>query len=149
MSTRATACRTRCVCFAERVRASRPGFALDQHNAPPVAELCARLDGIGLAIELAAARAVALSPAQIAEHLDDRFRLLSNGHRAAPARHQTLHAAMQWSFELLTDDERRLFECLSVFSGGCDLDAALVVAGAQPKDNVDLIDGLARLVSNP
>jgi predicted ATPase/DNA-binding CsgD family transcriptional regulator/DNA-binding transcriptional regulator YiaG len=133
--------------FVERVRASQPRFALDEHNTQSIAELCARLDGIPLAIELAAARAVALSPTQIAEHLDDRFRLLSNGHRAAPARHQTLHAALQWSFDLLTDDEQHLFERLSVFSGGCDLDAALVVAGGEPKENLDLIDGLTRLVS--
>jgi predicted ATPase len=113
--------------FADRARLVWPDFEIDAHNAAPVAEICRRLDGIALAIELAAARVTMLSVAEIAERLDDRFRLLTGGSRALP-RHQTLHAAMQWSEEQLSPQEQRLLRQVSVFAGGWTLRAAAEVA---------------------
>src|SRR5262249_46783161 len=92
--------------FADRARAARPGFALDQTNEQAVRDVCRRLDGIPLAIELAAARVTAMRPADIAGLLDERFRLLTGGRRSAVERHQTLRAAVDWSYSLLTPTER-------------------------------------------
>jgi transcriptional regulator with XRE-family HTH domain len=103
--------------FAERAASVLPSFALTERNAPAVAQLCRRLDGIPLALELAAARATVLSVEQLAERLDDALRLLTAGSRTAPARQQTLRATLDWSYSLLTDLERRLFVRLAVFSG--------------------------------
>ncbi|HUJ06257.1 MAG TPA: LuxR C-terminal-related transcriptional regulator [Streptosporangiaceae bacterium] len=103
--------------FAERAAAVRPGFTLDHGNMAAVAEVCRTLDGVPLAIELAAARVRALSPEQISARLADRFELLALGDRAAPARQQTLRAAVDWSYELLTPAERVLLRRLSVFHG--------------------------------
>jgi predicted ATPase/DNA-binding CsgD family transcriptional regulator len=103
--------------FVDRAAAVRPGFALTRENCAQVVQLCRTLDGVPLAIELAAARIRALSVDQIAGRLDDRFRLLASGNRAAPARQQTLQAAVDWSFELLTADEQVLLRRLAVFAG--------------------------------
>ena len=103
--------------FADRARAVRPDFALTAANAPAVAEVCRRLDGLPLALELAAARVRVLPPPQLLARLDDRFRLLIGGGRAAPPRQQTLRATMEWSSALLTEPERRLFARLAVFAG--------------------------------
>ncbi|MGI8553422.1 MAG: ATP-binding protein, partial [Dehalococcoidia bacterium] len=113
--------------FLERARAVRPDFALTDANSRAIAEICRRLDGLPLALELAAARISVLSVQQIAEGLNDRFRLLVGRSRPAVARHQTLRAAIDWSYVLLSDAEQHLFCHLSVFAGGFDLAAAEVV----------------------
>jgi predicted ATPase len=110
--------------FVERARSVAPGFALDGETAPSVARICHRLDGLPLALELAAARVDALTPAVLAGRLDDRFRLLRAGSRAAPTRQQTLEATLDWSHELLSADERTLLRRLAVFAGSFTLDAA-------------------------
>jgi predicted ATPase/class 3 adenylate cyclase len=115
--------------FVERAAANHPAFALTITNAPAIAEIGRRLDGIPLAIELAAARAKVLPPEQIAVGLDDRFRLLTGGRRTALPRHQTLLALIEWSHDLLTTAERMLLRRLSAFAGGWSLDAAQVVCG--------------------
>jgi non-specific serine/threonine protein kinase len=104
--------------FAERATAVNPAFALTDENAAAVAELCRRLDGLPLAIELAAARARSLSPRQITERLSQRFRLLTGGSRDAPAHQQTLRSLIDWSYDLLSDGEKALLRRLSVFAGG-------------------------------
>ncbi|WP_425834601.1 AfsR/SARP family transcriptional regulator [Streptomyces fractus] len=125
--------------FGERGAAVRPGFTVDE--APEaVGEICRRLDGLPLAIELAAARLRMLTPRQIADRLDDRFRLLTSGARTALPRQQTLRAVVDWSWELLDEPERATLARLSVFSGGCDLSAAEAVCGP------DALDALASLV---
>jgi predicted ATPase/transcriptional regulator with XRE-family HTH domain len=116
--------------FAERARAARPDFALTAQNAATAARICARLDGMPLAIELAAARVRTFTVEQIAARLDDRFRLLTGGGRTALPRQQTLRAAIDWSYGLLADDERALLRALSVFAGGWTLEAAEAVHGA-------------------
>jgi predicted ATPase/DNA-binding XRE family transcriptional regulator len=113
--------------FVERAGAVRPGFALAPSNAHDVGEICRRLDGIPLAIELAAARVAALTPEQIARHLNNRFGLLTNGSRTALPRHRTLLALFDWSHELLADKERVLFRRLAVFAGSWTLEAAEAV----------------------
>jgi predicted ATPase len=105
--------------FEDRARNVRPSFALNAETARSVAEICRHLDGLPLAIELAAARVKVLPVTHIAAALGDRFRLLVAGSRTAPPRQQTLQAAVDWSYELLDEDERDLFEQLSVFAGGC------------------------------
>ena len=115
--------------FVDRVQLAMPDFDVDNDNAAPIVEICRRLDGIALAIELAAARVTMLPLAEIAARLDDRFRLLTRGSRALP-RHQTLHAAMQWSYELLSAQEQRMLRQMSVFAGGWTLQAAVEVAQA-------------------
>jgi predicted ATPase len=113
--------------FVDRARLVLPDFEVNADNAAPLAEICRRLDGIALAIELAAARVTVLPLAEIAARLDDRFRLLTGGSRALP-RHQTLHAAMQWSYELLAPPEQHMLRQMSVFAGGWTLQAAAEVA---------------------
>jgi predicted ATPase/DNA-binding SARP family transcriptional activator/Tfp pilus assembly protein PilF len=113
--------------LVERARAHQPDFIVDQRNYRAVAALCAQLDGIPLALELAAARLRTMSVSDIESRLDDRFRLLTGGARTAPPRQQTLEACIDWSFDLLDDRERHTLGLLSVFSGGFDLDAAEVV----------------------
>jgi predicted ATPase len=117
--------------FVERAQSVRPGFALTEREAPAVAAICRRLDGIPLAIELAAARARSLSVEQLLERLRDRFRLLAGIDRTALPRHQTLRAAVDWSYELLSDEERKVFRRLSVFAGGWTLEAAEEVVSGQ------------------
>ena len=137
--------------FAERAAAARPDFELTEANAAAVARICRRLDGVPLALELAAARLRVLSPEQIAARLDDRFRLLTGGNRTALPRHQTLAAAVTWSYDLLRDDERLLFRRLSVFAGGWTLEAAEAVCGGPAGGGSKpvpepVLDTLARLV---
>jgi predicted ATPase/DNA-binding SARP family transcriptional activator len=132
--------------FVERATAADPGFVLDSTSAPVVAELCRRLDGLPLAIELAAARVRALPPAELAARLGDRFRLLAGGGRAADPRQQTLRATIDWSWELLDDADRRLLRRLSVFSGGWTVAAAEAVCGGDGLEPGEVLDGLFRLV---
>ena len=110
--------------FVDRARSIDPTFSANGHHARAIAQICARLDGMPLALELAAARVKTLSVEQIAARLDDRFRLLTTGSRTAPTRQQTLRATMDWSFGLLDEPERILFRRLAVFAGGWTLDAA-------------------------
>ena len=131
--------------FADRARIAHGDFSLDAGNAVAVAEICRRLDGIPLAIELAAARVRMLSVEQIRARLDDRFRLLTGGARSGLARHQTLRATIQWSYDQLTGEEQRLFRMLSVFSGGWTLELAAHVADASA-DEFAVLDLLGRLV---
>ena len=131
--------------FVERATAALPSFKVSDVNAPAVLGVCRRLEGIPLAIELAAARVRLLSVQQIEERLADRFRLLVGFGRSAPARQQTLRATLDWSYELLAEPERRLFERLSVFAGGWTLEAAETVcsgAGIEPSEVLDLLAGL-------
>jgi len=132
--------------FVERARAVSPGFEVSGRGADAVAEICRRLDGIPLAIELAAARARVLSPEQITERLDDAFRLLNSGSRTAVPRHRTLRATMEWSLALLGPSERTLLRRLSVFAGGFDLEAAEAVCSGGTIDAEDVLDGIATLV---
>ncbi|RJL30766.1 ATP-binding protein [Bailinhaonella thermotolerans] len=132
--------------FAERASAVVPGFALDERNVKAVAALCHRLDGIPLAIELAAVRRRAFSVEQILERLDDRFRILSRGSRSSFPRHQTLRTAIGWSHELCDEEERRLWARLSVFSGGFDLAAAEDVCSGPGLDEDMIYEHLAGLV---
>jgi predicted ATPase/class 3 adenylate cyclase len=129
--------------FIERARAVRPDFAVTSDNAAAVAEICVRLDGLPLAIELAAARVRMLPPDAILRRLDHRLKLLVGGARDAPARQQTLYGAIDWSYRLLPEPEQRLFVEVSVFAGGCDLEAAEAVCGG---NGVDVFEGLASLV---
>jgi non-specific serine/threonine protein kinase len=132
--------------FAERARDVLPSFELTQHTAHAVAEVCVQLDGIALAIELAAARVRLLAPEQIAERLGDRLRLLATGSRTAPARHQALRAAIDWSYDLLTELEKVLLQRLSVFAGGWTLEAAEAVCGGEGIEPAEVLDLLGRLV---
>jgi predicted ATPase/class 3 adenylate cyclase len=115
--------------FVVRAAAALPSFALTEENSPSVVQICQRLDGIPLAIELAAARIRGLTPEQIAARLDDRFRLLTGGGRMTTPRQQTLQGAIDWSYDLLSEPERALFRCLAVFAGGWTLEAAESVVG--------------------
>jgi predicted ATPase/DNA-binding CsgD family transcriptional regulator/8-oxo-dGTP pyrophosphatase MutT (NUDIX family) len=131
--------------FNDRARAVLPSFALTESNAPHIAELCVRLDGIPLAIELAAAWVPMLSVEQLVERLSDALRLLTRGSRTAHRRQRTLRATLDWSYALLSDSERRLFERLSVFAGGWTLEAAEVVcadSGIERAPVLDLVGGL-------
>ena len=132
--------------FADRARHARPDFAVTDDNAAAVAEICARLDGLPLAIELAAARVRALSLAEILDSLHDRFRLLTGGARTAVRRQQTLRASVDWSHALLTEPERVLFRRLAAFLGGFDLDAAQAVAGGGEVQRYQVLDQLTLLV---
>ena len=132
--------------FADRARHARPDFAVSDDNAAAVGEICARLDGVPLAIELAAARVRALSLAEILDSLHDRFRLLTGGARTAVRRQQTLRASVDWSHALLTEPERVLFRRLAVFLGGFDLDAAQAVAGGGDVQRYQVLDQLTLLV---
>jgi predicted ATPase/class 3 adenylate cyclase/DNA-binding CsgD family transcriptional regulator len=132
--------------FTDRARRARPDFTVTDDNAAAVAEICARLDGLPLAIELAAARVRALSLAEILDSLHDRFRLLTGGARTAVRRQQTLRASVDWSHALLTEPERVLFRRLAAFFGGFDLDAAQAVAGGGEVQRFQVLDLLTLLV---
>jgi len=132
--------------FAERAAAADPGFALDATTAPAVAELCRRLDGLPLAIELAAARVRVLPVPEIAARLGDRFRLLGGGGRTADPRQRTLRATVDWSWELLEEPDRRLWRRLAVFSGGWTVAAAEAVCGGDGLEEGEVLEGLFRLV---
>jgi predicted ATPase/DNA-binding SARP family transcriptional activator len=130
--------------FTQRARAVRVGFAVSEQTAEIVTQICERLDGLPLAIELAAARVGSYSPAQIAAGLDDRLRLLTRGSQVASPRHRTLRTVIDWSYDQLSDGERRVFERTSVFVGGFTFDAAEAVCIAD--EDLDLVDVLALLV---
>ena len=132
--------------FVERAAAAAPGFVLDEENSEDVARICLRLDGLPLALELAAGRLGALSPAAIGARLDDRFRLLRSGSHAAPTRQQTLTATLEWSHELLEPDERTLLRRLSVFAGGFELEAVEDACTGDDLEASEIADTLARLV---
>ena len=133
--------------FIERATAIEPGFMPTPENIPLVADICRRLDGIPLAIELAAACIAVLSVEQINTRLQDRFRLLTGGRRTAVARQRTLEATVDWSYQLLSDVERQLFSRLSVFPAGWTLDAAEKICGGDGIQASDVLDLLSRLVS--
>jgi predicted ATPase/class 3 adenylate cyclase len=132
--------------FLERATAANSNFQLTAENGAAVIEICARLDGIPLAIELAAARVRMLSVEQIASRLDDRFRLLTGGSRAALPRQRTLRALVDWSYELLQETERMLFRRLSVFAGGWTLEAAETICGGDGLPPDDVLDLLMQLI---
>ena len=132
--------------FTDRARRARSDFEISDDNAAVVAEICQRLDGLPLAIELAAARVRALSLTEILDSLHDRFRLLTGGARTAVRRQQTLRASVDWSHALLTEPERVLFRRLAVFLGGFDLDAAQAVAGGGDVQRYQVLDQLSLLV---
>ena len=132
--------------FVDRARRARPDFIVTDDNAASVTEICRRLDGMPLAIELAAARVRALSLAEILDSLHDRFRLLTGGARTAVRRQQTLRASVDWSHALLTEPERVLFRRLAAFMGGFDLDGAQSVCGGGDVERYQVLDQLALLV---
>jgi predicted ATPase/class 3 adenylate cyclase/DNA-binding CsgD family transcriptional regulator len=132
--------------FIDRARHARSDFTVTDETAWAVNEICARLDGLPLAIELAAARVRALSPAEILDSLHDRFQLLTGGGRTTVRRQQTLRASVDWSHALLTEPERVLFRRLAVFSGGFDIDAAQAIAGHDLVGRFQLLDMLTLLV---
>ncbi|WP_433667073.1 protein kinase domain-containing protein [Nocardia sp. CA-136227] len=129
--------------FADRAAAAAPGFEITDDNRHTIARICARLDGLPLAIELAAARLMTMSPAQILSRLDDRYSLLTGGSRVAPKRQQTLRWCIGWSYDLCTPVEQRLWNQLSVFTGGFELDAAEQVCDLT---EAELHDGLSGLM---
>ena len=132
--------------FADRARRARPNFVVGEDDTALVQDICERLDGMPLAIELAAARVRALSLRQIVDSLHDRFRLLTGGARTAVRRQQTLRASVDWSHALLTEPERVLFRRLAVFAGGFDLDAAHAVGAGSEAELYQLLDQLSLLV---
>lgn len=153
--------------FAERARAVKSNFSLTEDNAATVAEICRKLDGLPLAIELAAARIKILSPRQILERLENRLKLLTGGAKDLPARQQTMRGAIEWSYDLLDESERVLFERLAVFAGGLTIEAAEAVCnnyelritndesneGRRPKTedqrpDIDILNGVSSLVGN-
>ncbi|HET6714290.1 MAG TPA: AAA family ATPase [Actinomycetota bacterium] len=131
--------------FVDRAASVRSDFTLTEANAPAVAEIVERLDGLPLALELAASRLRVLDPAALANRLERRLPLLKGGARDLPARHRTLEETIRWSHDILEPDERRLFARLSVFAGGWTLDAAEVVCGG---DDIDVLEGLGTLVDD-
>jgi predicted ATPase len=133
--------------FVARVRSTEPPFAPDQRIAPAIAAICRRLDGMALAIELAAARAAALGVEVVAAHLDDRFHLLTGGRRTALPRHQTLRATLDWSYELLSEAERVVLRRLSIFAGSFTLEAAGAIAASAELAALDVINAVANLVA--
>jgi len=132
--------------FAERAVAADRSFKISDHTAPAVVRICTRLDGMPLAIEMAAARVRVLSVDDIASRLDDRFRLLTGGSRTALPRHQTLRATLDWSFALLSGDEQVLFRRLAVFSGGATLEAVEAVCCGGKVDEAHVFELLTQLV---
>jgi predicted ATPase len=132
--------------FVQRAVAAKPDFELNRENASAVAEICARLDGLPLAIELAAARVKVLSPSSMLTRLASRLQLLTGGARDLPERQQTLRAAMDWSYDLLSPAEQTLFRRLAVFVGGCNLEGVEAVCDTKGDLDSDLLDGMASMV---
>jgi predicted ATPase/serine/threonine protein kinase len=132
--------------FVQRAAAVKPNFELTEENAPVIAEICARLDGLPLAIELAAARIKLLSVSALRSRLASRLQLLTGGARDLPARQQTLRHAIDWSYDLLTEPEQKLFRRLSVFLGGCTLEAVEAVCDTKQDLGVDVLDGMSSIV---
>jgi predicted ATPase/class 3 adenylate cyclase len=133
--------------FVERAQGADPEFALTEANAAMVAQVCRRLDGVPLAIELAAARITAMNPAELVRGLDRRFETLAGGRRRAVQRHQTLRAAIDWSYDLLSEPEQRLLARLAVFAGGCTRDAAEAVCSGELIEPPRVFELLASLVA--
>ena len=133
--------------FAERAEAAKATFALDGSNAAAVVEVCRRLDGIPLAIELAAARVASMTPSEISGLLGERFRLLTGGRRKGVERHQTLRATVDWSYSLLTETERIVFDRLGVFAGSFDAPGAQAVVTGDGIEAWDVLDALSELVA--
>ncbi len=132
--------------FLDRARAIDPRFAVTDESAPYIAEICRRLDGIPLAIELAAARIRMLAPRQLAQKLDERFRILTSGDRAALPRQQTMRATIDWSYDLLSKEERAIFRSLSIFAGDFALDSAIAVCSRAGLGENAVLDALTSLV---
>jgi predicted ATPase/class 3 adenylate cyclase len=132
--------------FVERAHDAGGRFERDEGTQSAIAQICTRLDGIPLALELAAARTRMMTPAEVATRLDERFRLLTGGSRTAVERHQTLRQAVDWSYDLLEPRERTILDRLGVFAGGFTLDAAEAVASGDAVDALDVMDGIAQLV---
>jgi len=132
--------------FLERAAAVKPNFKLTKTNAAAIAAICARLDGLPLAIELAAARIKLLSPSAMEARLESRLHLLTGGAKDLPERQQTLRGAIDWSYGLLTDAEQKLFRRLSVFSGGCTLEGVEAVCNTRQDLDIDVFEGIASLV---
>jgi predicted ATPase len=133
--------------FADRARLVLPSFALSPHNAAAIARICQRLDGIPLAIEMAAARVNLLAAEQLADRLDDAFSILTGGSRTALPRQQTLRATMDWSYQLLSAQERLLFQRLSVFAGSCALEAAETICSGEGLGPGEVLGWLSALVA--
>jgi len=131
--------------FIDRSMTNQPDLELTDVNKEPIAKICYRLDGIPLAIELAAARMKLMGPQDILNRLDNRFQLLTGGSRSALERHKTLRATLDWSYELLTENEKILFNRLSVFAGGCNLKAVEIVCAFDTIDPLETLD----LTENP
>jgi predicted ATPase/class 3 adenylate cyclase len=132
--------------FVQRAQAVRPGFDLTVENSDAIVQICRRLDGLPLALELAGARVTVMTVQELAARIDDRFRLLTGGSRLALPRQRTLEATVSWSYDLLTEPERLLFDRLSMFAGGCTLDAAEHVCTDETLGAAEVIDLLSRLV---
>src|SRR5437660_3956489 len=132
--------------FVHRATAASPDFELSRENAPAVTEICTRLDGLPLAIELAAARVKVLSPSSMLTRLASRLQLLTGGARDLPTRQQTLRGAIDWSYDLLNAAEQKLFRRLSVFVGGCNLEGVEAVCDTKSDLDLDLLDGMASMV---
>ncbi len=132
--------------FVQRAVAAKPDFELNRENARVITEICARLDGLPLAIELAAARVKVLSPSSLLTRLSSRLKLLTGGPRDLPRRQQTLRAAMDWSYDLLSAAEQKLFRRLSVFVGGCNLEGVEAVCDTKGDLDLDLLDGMESMV---
>jgi predicted ATPase/serine/threonine protein kinase len=134
--------------FVQRASASRPDFAMTPANAGAVVEICCRLDGLPLAIELAAARVKILPPGELLARIERPLELLTGGARDLPERQQTLRQAIKWSYDLLTPPEQKLFRRLSVFAGGCTLEAAEAVCDTLEDLGIPVLDGVTALVDN-
>jgi predicted ATPase len=132
--------------FVQRAVAVKPDFELNSENAAAITEICARLDGLPLAIELAAARVKVLSPSSMRTRLTSRLQLLTGGARDMPQRQQTLRAAIDWSYDLLSSSEQKLFRRLSVFVGGCTLEGAEAVCDTKGDLDMDLLDAMSSMV---
>jgi predicted ATPase/class 3 adenylate cyclase len=132
--------------FIERAQAAKSGFTVTNENAPAIAEICVRLDGLPLALELAAARIPVLPPQTLLAHLDQRLRLLTGGAQDLEERQRTLRATIDWSYDLLSQQEKTLFACLGIFVGGSRLDAAEAVCNVASDDGFGLLDGMTSLL---